>query len=64
MMSQPYNKIADSTLRSFNTISATIHTHHREIFNFFDRRSTNSSSDFFYVKLKDFRTTLNTFFLE
>jgi len=50
-----YNKVTDSGFRSFNTISATIHTHYREILNFFEKRSTNASAESFNAKLKAFR---------
>ncbi len=53
-----YNKVADSGFRSFNTISATIYTHYKEILNFFDRRSTNASAESFNAKLKAFRAAL------
>ena len=53
-----YNKVTDSGFRSFNTISATIHTHYREILNFFERRSTNASAESFNAKLKAFRAAL------
>nr|WP_319573656.1 transposase [uncultured Draconibacterium sp.] len=41
-----------------------MHAHYREIFNFFDQRSTNASSESFNAKLKALRATLNTSFLE
>nr|WP_321354611.1 transposase [uncultured Draconibacterium sp.] len=53
-----YNKVADSGFRSFNTISATIYTHYKEILNFFDRRNTNASAESFNAKLKAFRAAL------
>jgi transposase len=53
-----YNKVKDSGFRSFNSISATIHTHYREILNFFDQRSTNVSAESFNAKLKAFRAAL------
>ena len=53
-----YNKVTDSGVRSFNSISATIHTHCREILNFFEHRSTNASAESFNAKLKAFRATL------
>lgn len=53
-----YNKVTDSGFRSFNSISATIHTHHSEILNFFDNRSTNASAESFNAKLKAFRAVL------
>lgn len=53
-----YNKVTDSGFRSFNSISGTIHTHYREILNFFDNRSTNASAESFNAKLKAFRAVL------
>mgnify|MGYP002396289772 FL=1 len=53
-----YNKVTDSGFRSFNTISATIYTHYKEILNFFDQRSTNASAESFNAKLKAFRAVL------
>lgn len=53
-----YNDVTESGFKSFNTISATIYTHYKEILNFFDNRSTNASAESFNAKLKAFRTTL------
>lgn len=53
-----YNDVTDSEFKSFNTISATIYTHYKEILNFFDNRSTNASAESFNAKLKVFRTSL------
>lgn len=53
-----YNQVAESEFKSFNTISATIYTHYRNILNFFDNRSTNASAESFNAKLKAFRTSL------
>ena len=63
-----YNDVAESGFRAFNTISATIYTHYKEILNFFDNRSTNASAESFNAKLKSFRASLRgvrdiTFFL-
>lgn len=63
-----YNKVTDSEFHSFNSISATIYSHYREILNFFDNRSTNASAESFNAKLKTFRSSLRgvndiTFFL-
>lgn len=63
-----YNDVTESGFKSFNTISATIYTHYKEILNFFDNRSTNASAESFNAKLKAFRTNLRgvrdlTFFL-
>lgn len=53
-----YNDVTDSGFDAFNTISATIYTHYRDILNFFDNRSTNASAESFNAKLKAFRTSL------
>lgn len=63
-----YNDVAESGFKAFNTISATIYTHYKEILNFFDNRSTNASAESFNAKLKAFRASLRgvsdiTFFL-
>lgn len=53
-----YNDVTESGFNSFNTISATIYSHYKEILNFFDNRSTNASAESFNAKLKAFRTSL------
>lgn len=53
-----YNKVTDSEFNSFNSISATIYSHYREVLNFFDNRSTNASAESFNAKLKFFRESL------
>jgi len=63
-----YNDVTESGFKAFNTISATIYTHYKEILNFFDNRSTNASAESFNAKLKAFRAGLRgvrdiTFFL-
>jgi len=63
-----YNQVSEAGYKSFNTISATIYTHYREILNFFNNRSTNASAESFNAKLKAFRAALRgvcdiTFFL-
>lgn len=63
-----YDKVTESGYKSFNTISATIYTHYREILNFFNNRSTNASAESFNAKIKAFRAALRgvcdtTFFL-
>ncbi len=45
-------------IETFNTTSATIYTHYKEILNFFDNRSTNASAESFNAKLKAFRANL------
>ena len=63
-----YNQVTELGYKSFNTISATIYTHYREILNFFNNRSTNASAESFNAKIKAFRAALRgvcdtTFFL-
>lgn len=53
-----YNQVTESGFKAFNTISATIYSHYKEILNFFDNRSTNASAESFNAKLKGFRTAL------
>jgi len=53
-----YNEVTESGFAAFNTISATIYTHYKEILNFFDNRSTNASAESFNAKLKAFRANL------
>lgn len=53
-----YNQVTESGFKAFNTISATIYSHYKEILNFFDNRSTNASAESFNSKLKAFRTAL------
>lgn len=67
-LAQWYNQVSESGFKSFNTISATIYTHYKEILNFFDNRSTNASAESFNAKIKAFRAALRgvcdtTFFL-
>ena len=52
-----FNDVTDSGFKSFNTISATIYVHYRNILNFFDNRSTNASAESFNAKIKAFRAT-------
>ncbi len=56
-MARWFNDVTDSGFKSFNTISATIYEHYREILNFFDHRSTNASAESFNAKIKAFRAT-------
>ena len=63
-----FNDITESGFKSFNTISASIYSHYKEILNFFDNRSTNASAESFNAKIKAFRATQKgvtdiTFFL-
>jgi len=57
-LAQWYNQVSESEFKSFNTISATIHVHYKEILNFFDNRSTNASAESFNAKIKAFRSCL------
>lgn len=57
-LAQWYNKVTDSGFDSFNSISATIYSHYKDILNFFDNRSTNASAESFNAKLKFFRENL------
>ena len=44
-----------SNLKTFNTVIKTINTHHVNILNYFDNRSTNASAESFNAKIKAFR---------
>lgn len=48
-------KVEQSGLKAFNTISKTIILHHKNILNYFDNRSTNASAESFNAKIKGFR---------
>lgn len=48
-------KVEQSELKAFNTISRTIVNHHKNILNYFDNRSTNASAESFNAKIKAFR---------
>lgn len=52
-----YKDVNESNFKSFNTISATIYSHYKEILNFFENRSTNASAESFNAKIKSFRAT-------
>ena len=53
-----YKDVEQSGFNSFNTIASTIHTHYKNILNFFDNRSTNASAESFNAKIKSFRAIL------
>lgn len=53
-----YNDVTDSGFKAFNSISATICIHYKEILKFLDNRSTNASTESFNAKLKAFRSNL------
>jgi transposase len=48
-------KVEQSGLKSFNTISRTLVNHHKNILNYFENRSTNASAESFNAKIKAFR---------
>jgi transposase len=48
-------KVEQSGLKSFNTISRTIINHHKNILNYFENKSTNASAESFNAKIKAFR---------
>ncbi len=52
-----YNEVEDSRFKSFNIIACTIHSHYKEILNYFDNRSTNASAESFNAKIKALRAT-------
>lgn len=54
-----YNRVADSGLKSFNTIAATFYEHSDEVLNFYDNRSTNASAESINSKIKAFRSKLH-----
>lgn len=57
-LAQWYNKVEECGFKSFRSIMNTIHTHYKEILNYFENRSTNASAESFNAKLKAFRATL------
>ena len=52
-----FDQIEKAGLNSFNSIKRTFEVHHKQIVNFFIRRSTNASAESFNAKIKDFRRT-------
>lgn len=50
-----HEKVAQSELKVFNTVSRTIQNHYITILNYFDNRSTNASAESFNAKIKAFR---------
>jgi hypothetical protein len=50
--------VADSGFKSFNTITAALYEHHKEILNFSINRSPNTSAESFNAKIKTFRASL------
>lgn len=54
-LAQWHEKVRQSGLKPFNTISRTIQNHYQTIINYFDNRSTNASAESFNAKIKAFR---------
>ena len=52
-----YNKVEDTAIDSFRTVSRSIQTHYISILNFFMNRSTNAAAESFNAKVKAFRAT-------
>jgi len=52
-----YNKVEDSGIESFRTVSRSVQSHYLSILNFFINRSTNASAESFNAKVKAFRAT-------
>ncbi len=52
-----YLNVEESGFKSFNSIVNTIYSNHQNILNFFDNRSTNTSTESFNAKLKAYRVT-------
>ena len=50
-----FDQIEKAGLNSFNSIKRTFEVHHKQIINYFIRRSTNASAESFNAKIKDFR---------
>ncbi|WP_449756579.1 transposase [Flavobacterium xueshanense] len=51
-----HEKVNQSGIKSFNTISRSIMNHYHTILNYFDNRSTNASAESFNAKIKAFRS--------
>ena len=54
-----YNRIGESGFKSFITIAVTFYAHTDEIFNFYDNRSTNVSTESINSNIKAFRGKLH-----
>jgi transposase len=48
-------KVRQTEFKSFNTIASTMSMHYQNILNYFDKRSTNASTESFSTKIKAFR---------
>ncbi len=57
-LAQWYEAVEQSAFKTFNTAKRSIAAHYTTIINYFDRRSTNASAEFFNAKIKAFRATL------
>ena len=53
-----YNKVDDSSFKSFNVIAAILYEHYDEVLHFFVNRATNAFAESFNAKIKAFRTAL------
>ncbi|WP_167445803.1 transposase [Flavobacterium limicola] len=51
-----HEKVIQSRFKSFKTISRTTINHYQTIFNYFNNRTTNASTEYFNTKLKVFRS--------
>jgi transposase len=51
-----HEKVNQSGLKPFNTISRSIMNHYQTILNYFDNRSTTASAESFNAKIKAFRS--------
>ena len=54
-LARRYDEVDKSGFLSFGRVSRSIQTHYLNIINFFERRSTNASSESFNAKIKAFR---------
>jgi len=53
-----FDDIKKAGMDSFNSIKKTFEVHHKQIVNYFIRRSTNAFAESFNAKVKDFRRSL------
>ena len=56
-LAQWYDRVDNSGILAFGTISGTIQSHYLTILNYFDHRSTNASAESFNAKIKAFRAS-------
>lgn len=54
-LAQWYDRVDNSGILAFGSISRTIQSHYLTILNYFDHRSTNASAESFNAKIKSFR---------